>query len=37
MRNHVAKVLWTPKFRAKTVKSKKIYSRKPKHRSHHDR
>ncbi len=30
MRNHVAKALWTPKFRAKTVKSKKIYTRKPK-------
>jgi hypothetical protein len=32
MRNHVAKALWTPKFRAKTVKSKKIYTRKPKHK-----
>jgi hypothetical protein len=32
MRNHVAKALWTPKFRAKTVKSKKIYTRKAKFR-----
>jgi hypothetical protein len=33
MRNHVAKALWTPKFRAKTVKSKKIYTRKAKHKN----
>ena len=32
MRNHVAKELWTPKFRAKTIKSKKSYTRKFKHK-----
>jgi len=32
MRNHVAKALWTPKFRPKAVKSKKSYSRKSKHK-----
>lgn len=33
MRNHVAKTLWTPKFRPKTVKSAKAYSRKIKHKN----
>lgn len=37
IRNHVAKTLWTPKFRAKTVKSKKVYTRKAKHRIQNDR
>ncbi len=33
MRNHIAKALWTPKFRAKKVKSAKIYSRKNKNKN----
>jgi stalled ribosome alternative rescue factor ArfA len=32
MRNHVAKMLWTPKFRKQVVKSKKGYTRKIKHK-----
>ena len=32
MRNHVAKALWTAKFSAKVVKSKKTYTRKQKHK-----
>jgi hypothetical protein len=32
-RNHIAKVLWTPKFRKQVVKSAKAYSRKVKHKS----
>ena len=32
MRNHVAKILWTPKFRKQVVKSTKVYSRKVKHK-----
>lgn len=32
MRNHVAKSLWTPKFRKQVVKSKKTYTRKTKHK-----
>lgn len=32
MRNHVAKSLWTPKFRKQVVKSKKTYTRKQKHK-----
>jgi hypothetical protein len=32
MRNHVAKSLWTPKFRKQVVKSKKAYTRKEKHK-----
>jgi stalled ribosome alternative rescue factor ArfA len=32
MRNHVAKTLWTPKFRKQVLKSKKAYSRKMKHK-----
>lgn len=35
-RNHVAKVLWSGKFRAQTVKSKKSYTRKIKHRKSAD-
>lgn len=33
MRNHVAKALWTPKFRPKVVKSAKAYNRKIKHKN----
>lgn len=32
MRNHVAKSLWTSKFRKQVVKSKKTYTRKAKHK-----
>lgn len=32
MRNHVAKSLWTPKFRRQIVKNKKGYTRKIKHK-----
>lgn len=32
VRNHVAKSLWTPKFRKQVVKSKKIYTRKAKYK-----
>lgn len=32
MRNHVAKVLWTPKFRPKVTKNPKAYTRKVKHK-----
>lgn len=31
-RNHVAKALWTPKFRPQKVKNKKAYNRKDKHK-----
>lgn len=31
-RNHVAKMLWTPKFKKQVVKSKKAYTRKTKHK-----
>ena len=31
-RNHVAKALWTPKFRPQKMKSSKIYTRKAKHK-----
>jgi hypothetical protein len=31
-RNHVAKALWTPKFRKQVMKSDKVYTRKVKHR-----
>lgn len=31
-RNFVAKALWSPKFRKQVIKSKKIYSRKEKHK-----
>ena len=33
MRNHVAKELWTPKFRKQIVKSAKAYNRKIKHKN----
>ena len=33
MRNHVAKALWTPKFRKQIVRDKKVYSRKDKHKN----
>lgn len=33
MRNHVAKELWSGKFRSQTVKSKKAYTRKQKHKN----
>lgn len=36
MRNHVAKALWTPKFRPQTVKSGKGYTRKIKHKKKED-
>lgn len=32
VRNHVAKVLWTPKYRPQKIKSVKVYSRKIKHK-----
>lgn len=32
MRNHVAKMLWTPKFRKQVVRNKKAYTRKQKHK-----
>ena len=32
MRNHVAKSLWSGKFRSQTIKSKKTYTRKTKYR-----
>ena len=35
MRNHVAKALWSGKFRAQTVRSKKTYTRKVKHKKLH--
>lgn len=31
-RNHVAKVLWTPKFRPQVTKNPKAYTRKEKHK-----
>lgn len=31
-RNHVARVLWTPKFKPQCIKMKKIYTRKSKHK-----
>jgi hypothetical protein len=31
-RNHVAKALWTPKFRPQKIKNKKTYTRKAKHK-----
>lgn len=33
MRNHVAKALWTPKFRPQKMKNAKAYSRKSKHKN----
>lgn len=36
MRNHVAKMLWMPKFRKQVVKSKKAYNRKIKHKDKND-
>lgn len=33
IRNHVAKELWTPKFRKQIVKDQKKYSRKIKHKN----
>ena len=33
MRNHVAKALWTPKYRPRKTKNKNAYSRKIKHKS----
>ena len=32
MRNHIAKALWSPKYRQQTVKNKKAYTRKIKHK-----
>lgn len=32
MRNHVAKMLWTPKFRKQVTRNRKIYNRKQKHK-----
>lgn len=32
-RNHVAKALWSGKFRSQTIKSKKAYTRKVKHKN----
>ena len=31
-RNHVAKALWTPKFRQQKMKNRKAYTRKEKHK-----
>jgi hypothetical protein len=31
-RNHVAKALWTPKFRPQVAKDPKVYTRKEKHK-----
>jgi hypothetical protein len=31
-RNHVAKALWTPKFRPQVAKNPKAYTRKEKHK-----
>ena len=31
-RNHVAKALWTPKFRPRVAKDPKVYTRKEKHK-----
>lgn len=31
-RNHVAKALWTPKFRPQVIKNPKAYTRKEKHK-----
>lgn len=36
MRNHVAKALWTPKFKPQRLKSKKAYTRKIKHKDKDD-
>ncbi len=36
MRNHVAKALWTPKFKSKKIQSKKIYSRKQNKKESYD-
>lgn len=32
MRNHVAKELWSPKFRKQVVRDRKTYTRKIKHK-----
>ena len=32
MRNHVAKMLWTPKFRKQIIRNRKSYTRKQKHK-----
>lgn len=32
MRNHIAKALWTPKFKARVLRNKKAYTRKIKHK-----
>lgn len=32
MRNHIAKALWSPKYRQLKIKSKKAYTRKTKHK-----
>lgn len=32
MRNHVAKMLWTSKFRKQVIRNKKTYTRKQKHK-----
>lgn len=32
MRNHVAKALWTPRYKPLVVKNKKVYNRKVKHK-----
>ena len=32
IRNHVAKALWTPKFRPQVAKDPKVYTRKEKHK-----
>jgi hypothetical protein len=36
MRNHVAKMLWTPKFRKQVVHNKKTYTRKQKYKDKND-
>jgi hypothetical protein len=33
MRNHVAKTLWTPRYKPLVIKNKKVYTRKVKHKS----
>lgn len=32
-RNHMAKELWTPKFKKRIVRNKKAYTRKEKHKN----
>lgn len=32
VRNHVAKALWSPKYRQLKIKSKRTYTRKTKHK-----